>query len=66
MTEISEENLSLMCRLCLNDKSKLLIKFTDDKYPDLIWKIENLAEIKVNLFLIQNLQILTNSFPLDF
>lgn len=50
MDEISEENLSLICRLCLNDKAKCLIQFTDDKYPDLIWKIQNLAEVNVSFF----------------
>lgn len=48
MDEILEVNLSKICRLCLNDKAKSLIKFTDDKYPNLLWKIESLAEISVS------------------
>lgn len=55
MKEIYEENISSMCRLCLNDKAKRLISLTDDE-AHLHYKIQAMADIIVSspcIFLIK-------------
>lgn len=50
MDEISEQKLPSVCRLCLNDKAKYLIPFTDDKYPYLAERIQKMTDINVSIF----------------